>query len=713
MWDLKPESSSPLCDVVIPVNDQPHWVALCLEELVRNTPMEVLGTVFLIDDGSSCSSKAQLESLAARYPAVRLFLQDKRGGFARTVNVGLENSVASHVLLLNTDCLLTKNAIPKLVQHCQSDSAIGLVSPFSNNSAPLTLRMFEGSSYVSMNRLLEQTCPGEHVPACTIVGNALLITRACLEKTGPFDEGYGLGYGEDTDYQFRAMEEGFRAVAALDTYVYHHGAESFRRDERAMAEAKAAGRKRFFSRWQRQYDALAREAPPNAPLNRVVAATRNAAESPEPCDALFVLPNVDQKVGGCHSVVALCNSAVRAGLRVQLASLMARKWASWTEPLFLEPVFYRTEEEFARETRLHPRRVIATAWHTFVPTKVFAESMRIPCDYFVQGYEFYFNRGSIYGAVADTFHLAERVLTTSRWLGSMLRTHFAGPIQVLPPGFDEGLFNTAGRTVHSKPRLTMALRGSVDKGQAVLLELLHRLAKRVDAVEVTLLAREAVALPLEWEGCCDIRKLPLSNAQIAAAFHETDIYVDASLHEGFGLMPLQALACGCAVVASDSGGAAEFLRDGENGYLIAEVNRPEYFAEKVEYLLDHPGVVEAFRSRAPGDVRGLSLEKCFPAWAEYLTNAQREGHEPVVRLPVEARSWLLWRETLRRLREGEPSSRSLEVRLTDLEDQLAEIRASLTWRALTLFGAAVLRLVSLPHLALRAVSQKLGKARKN
>lgn len=693
---LKPSPAGGVCDVVIPVYEQPQWVALCIAELVRNTAPEVLGSVFLVDDASSSSTRKELEALAARYPAVRILSQDVRGGFARAVNCGIEKTTAPYVLLLNTDCLLTKDAIRKLIGHCQSDDTVGLVSPFSNNSPPLTLPMFEGSSYVWMNELLERACPAEHVPACTMVGNALLVTRACLERTGLFDTAYGLGYGEDTDYQFRAMEKGFNAVAALDTYVYHHGAESFRADQQSLTRAKEEGRSRFFSRWRKEYDDLARRVFPDAPLRRVIEATTTATQSPPQCDLLFVLPNLDQKVGGCHSVAAICNFAVRAGLRVQIASLMARKCASWNEPLYLEPLFYRSEEEFARETRLRPRRVIATAWHTFVPARFFAESLGIPCDYLVQGYEFYFHRGSSYGAVADTFHAAERVLTTSRWLKDMVGTHFAGPIEVLPIGFDEGLFNTAGRVEQAKPRLTLALRGSLDKGQPFLLELLHRLAGHADRLELTVLARETVVLPPEWDGRCEIRKLPLASAQIAAILKKTDIYIDGSLHEGFGLMPLQALACGCAVIAADSGGVAEFLRDGENGFLVVEVNRPECFAEKFEFLLDHPEVVESFRRRVE-DRRDLSQERCLPVWIEYLTNAVRDEPAPARRRPLEARSWLLWQETLKRLREGEPATPPMEARLAVVEERLSEIRASRIWRVLCWCGDVLLRLGALPR----------------
>jgi glycosyltransferase involved in cell wall biosynthesis len=47
-----------------------------------------------------------------------------------------------------------------------------------------------------------------------------------------------------------------------------------------------------------------------------------------------------------------------------------------------------------------------------------------------------------------------------------------------------------------------------------------------------------------------------------------DMFVLPSVHEGFGLVFLEAMHCGLPVIASTSGGQTDFLRDGETGYLV-------------------------------------------------------------------------------------------------------------------------------------------------
>ncbi len=46
-----------------------------------------------------------------------------------------------------------------------------------------------------------------------------------------------------------------------------------------------------------------------------------------------------------------------------------------------------------------------------------------------------------------------------------------------------------------------------------------------------------------------------------------DVLLLPSLHESFGLVALEAIACGVVPIVTDQGGASEFIHDGVNGYL--------------------------------------------------------------------------------------------------------------------------------------------------
>ncbi len=65
------------------------------------------------------------------------------------------------------------------------------------------------------------------------------------------------------------------------------------------------------------------------------------------------------------------------------------------------------------------------------------------------------------------------------------------------------------------------------------------------------------------------RVVPRSDREISEVFNASDIYIFTSEWEGFGLPPLEAMSCGCAVIASDAKGIREYAVDGENALLYA------------------------------------------------------------------------------------------------------------------------------------------------
>lgn len=91
---------------------------------------------------------------------------------------------------------------------------------------------------------------------------------------------------------------------------------------------------------------------------------------------------------------------------------------------------------------------------------------------------------------------------------------------------------------------------------------------------------EGVAANVVFTGAVPHDDLPLY-------YTAADVCVVPSYYESFGLVAVEAMACGTPVVASRVGGLASTVTDGVTGYLIPW-RCPEPFAEKLEVLLRNP-----------------------------------------------------------------------------------------------------------------------------
>lgn len=68
-----------------------------------------------------------------------------------------------------------------------------------------------------------------------------------------------------------------------------------------------------------------------------------------------------------------------------------------------------------------------------------------------------------------------------------------------------------------------------------------------------------------------------------------DVYVSTSQHEGFGLVFLEAMACGLPVVCYNVGGQTDFLEDGTTGYLVG-LNEQDCFQDRCLLLIKNAGL---------------------------------------------------------------------------------------------------------------------------
>jgi glycosyltransferase involved in cell wall biosynthesis len=102
-------------------------------------------------------------------------------------------------------------------------------------------------------------------------------------------------------------------------------------------------------------------------------------------------------------------------------------------------------------------------------------------------------------------------------------------------------------------------------------------------------------------------------SDVPAVLSAVDVSVMPSLNEALSNVLLESMAAGTAVVATDVGGTAEALTDGENGLLVRP-GQPDAMAAAISRLLDNPELSRRLGHAGRNTIaRRFSLERMVTA----------------------------------------------------------------------------------------------------
>lgn len=227
-------------------------------------------------------------------------------------------------------------------------------------------------------------------------------------------------------------------------------------------------------------------------------------------------------------------------------------------------------------------------------------------------------------------HYAQSSISVSRALAADLDA----PSIVIPNPYRDDIFRLQPEVERSRD-LIFAGRLVTDKGVDLLLDALSLLAQQGfrpgltiagDGPERTSLERQAVALGLEAQ----VRFLGFRSApELAALFNAHRVLVMPSrYHEPFGMVALEGIACGCVVVATAGGGAADAV--GPCGRLVPNRDVPALAAALAE-LLDSSAARDELLGKAADHLDAHRAGVIARRIADELAAARTRGRFPWMR----------------------------------------------------------------------------------
>jgi glycosyltransferase involved in cell wall biosynthesis len=117
----------------------------------------------------------------------------------------------------------------------------------------------------------------------------------------------------------------------------------------------------------------------------------------------------------------------------------------------------------------------------------------------------------------------------------------------------------------------------------------------------------------------------LDRNEILELMKESQIYLQPSLSEGYGIAIAEALASGLPIIASRVGGIPEIVEDGVNGILVPPKN-PKALADAIKELIADKELWERIH------LNNLAKAKSLPTWDDFDRTLERELVPAIERL---------------------------------------------------------------------------------
>lgn len=189
-------------------------------------------------------------------------------------------------------------------------------------------------------------------------------------------------------------------------------------------------------------------------------------------------------------------------------------------------------------------------------------------------------------------HAAYRVpapkLHIARWL-RQVGIEFGVPAEqmmYLPLGIDHGIFNVAGSLDNRPFDVAVLYNPHPQKGWNAAFRFIHRLA--ADRPETRVAVFGFVVPPEELPTTATLFTNLDHEGLAETIYNQAKVFVQASRVEGFGYTPVEAMACGAALVTTDNGGSQDYAVADETAVVVPVGDVDAMFNAVVGLLDDEP-----------------------------------------------------------------------------------------------------------------------------
>lgn len=213
-----------------------------LAETLESVGNDPLWEIVVVDNGSTDGS---LEMVQKKFTKVKLIHNRENKGFAAACNQGIRATESEYVMLLNSDVLVEKGVIAKMVGYLAEHDEAGVITPkvvLPNGKVDLAChrgmptpwnalcyflgleKLWPTSKLFSGYHQLYKGLESIHQVGATSA-TAMLVKREVIENVGLLDEQFFF-YAEDLDWCKRIAEAGYQIMYYPLAQVTHLKSQS-------------------------------------------------------------------------------------------------------------------------------------------------------------------------------------------------------------------------------------------------------------------------------------------------------------------------------------------------------------------------------------------------------------------------------------------------------------------------------------------------------
>lgn len=313
----------------------------------------------------------------------------------------------------------------------------------------------------------------------------------------------------------------------------------------------------------------------------------------------FILPFKPRRpAGGFRIMYEYANRLAYKGYQVHLTFPIKTRFMKYRLPYLVRCILSKVERfdrdkwfefdpditmSYVNEVRdkyiIDADIVIATWWSTVLDMGALSPQKGKKIN-LIQGFENWEGHEEL---LYSSYDMKDTVnVVVASYLQKIVKLHTSNRIELIENGIDNNIYYIKDR-IENRTVASVAMMYSVQeiKGSKYGLEALYLVKEQVPELQVDLFG-----IYPSPEGLPDWIKYHRDPDNLCNIYNHNSIFISNSFTEGFGLVSVESMFCGCALVCTDIEGHKEYAFEGETALLV-ETGNAEKMADRICYLINN------------------------------------------------------------------------------------------------------------------------------